>query len=151
MVIFWLLVMYIFSLHSDINLIFLEVCTLHIAALFLSGIRQCKPARPAYQPKNFHNGLLLQKLSDLAEIWYTIPFHASISPWEISQKYVRYSAVQPDQPKTRLMKKIFNFPNLVFFNHRSMKLVTGVLPEVLNQTISTLLAQSTKIASDRDL
>ena len=59
-------------------------------------------------------------------------------------------AVQPDQPESWLIEKISNFYNLVIFNQRLMKLVTLVLPEVLNQIISTLLAQPTKKESYRD-
>ena len=40
--------------------------------------------------------------------------------------------------------------NLVIFDQRWMKLGTHVLPEVLNQIISNLLAQPTKKASYRD-
>ena len=40
--------------------------------------------------------------------------------------------------------------NFVIFDQTSIKLGTHVLPEVLNQIISSLLAQPTKKASYRD-
>ena len=49
-----------------------------------------------------------------------------------------------------LIEKISNFYNFVIFDQRSMKLGTHVLPEVLNQITSSLLAQPTKKASYRD-
>ena len=63
---------------------------------------------------------------------------------------VHYFAIQPNQPENWLIEKISNFCNFVIFDQRSMKLSTHVFPEVLNQIISSLLAQQTKKASYRD-
>ena len=49
---------------------------------------------------------------------------------------VHYFAVQPDQPKCRLIEKISNFYNFVIFNQRSMKLGTHAYYELINRTVS---------------
>ena len=51
-------------------------------------------------------------------------------------RQVHYFAIQPDQPKCRLIEKISNFHNFVIFNQGSMKLGTLVVYELLNPTIS---------------
>ena len=59
MLMFWPLVVDIFLLLSDINLIFfldIHIMLIRCAATIFSGIQQRKPTRPAYQPKIFENG-----------------------------------------------------------------------------------------------